>query len=62
MVKFCCSVLVGLGFFILIGTAGSDCDGACMERSMTLGEIAIWSFIGLSMMGLGAIGLYRASE
>lgn len=40
------SVLMGLGFFLVLGTAGADCDGACMENSLTLGEIALYMFMG----------------
>jgi len=62
MIKVLCSILIAIGIFIVIGTAGADCDGKCMERSLSLTEIAQWLFMGLTLIGLGALGLYRASE
>ena len=30
------ALLTVTGFFIIVGTAGSDCDGKCMENAMGL--------------------------
>jgi len=54
------SILMALAFFMVIGTAGSDCDGKCMENSLTLGEIFMnlglafcAGFIGYNMYKYG---------
>lgn len=33
------TILMVLAFFMVLGTAGADCDGKCMENSLTMGEI-----------------------
>ena len=42
-----------LGFFIMLGTAGADCDGKCMENSLTMMEIIEYTILGMSMMVMG---------
>ncbi len=46
-------VLGFVGFFILLGTAGADCDGASMERSLDIVQIMEGVFMGIGMMMLG---------
>jgi len=41
------------GFLLLMGAAGSDCDGKCMENALPLGEVILYSLIGLAMMVVG---------
>ena len=42
-----------IGFFILLGTAGADCDGKCMENSLTMVEIMQGVFMGIGLMMVG---------
>ena len=42
-----------IGFFILIGTAGADCDGKCMENSLTVVQIMEGVFMGIGLMMVG---------
>ena len=42
------------GFIMMAGSA-NDCDGACMEQANTIGEMLAISFMGLVMIGVGAI-------
>ena len=42
-----------IGFFILLGTAGADCDGKCMENSLTVVQIMEGVFIGIGLMMVG---------
>ena len=42
-----------MGFFILLGTAGADCDGKCMENSLTIVEIMQGVFMGIGLMMVG---------
>ena len=46
-------VLGFVGFFILLGTAGADCDGKCMENSLTVVQIMEGVFMGIGLMMLG---------
>ena len=46
-------VLGFVGFFILLGTAGADCDGKCMENSLTIVQIMEGVLMGIGLMVLG---------
>ena len=46
-------VLGFIGFFILLGTAGADCDGKCMENALTITQIVEGVFMGIGIMVLG---------
>lgn len=46
-------VLGFVGFFILLGTAGADCDGKCMENALTMTQIVEGVFMGIGIMALG---------
>lgn len=41
------SVLIFVGFFLVLGAAGSDCDGKCMENAMSLSEFFMFTSVGL---------------
>jgi hypothetical protein len=55
-------VFIAVGFVLVLGAAGSDCDGKCMENAMPLDQLMIFSFGGLFMIGLGALGLIRINQ
>lgn len=49
-------MMIAVGFILVLGVAGSDCDGKCMENAMPIGEMLMYSAIGLVMIAAGAIG------
>jgi len=51
--KYVGYVIGFLGFFVMLGTAGADCDGKCMENSLTMMEIIEYTMLGMSMMVMG---------
>lgn len=54
-------ILMALAFFMIIGTAGSDCDGKCMENSLTIGEILM--NLGLAFFaGFMGYQMYKYGE
>ena len=56
MVKFktvAAALLMITGFLLVIGAAGSDCDGKCMENALPMKDIIIYGLVGLFMMVLG---------
>ena len=55
MIKIAAYTVAALGFFLVLGVAGADCDGKCMENSMSLTDILLYTAIGLTMMIGGAI-------
>ena len=43
-------VLGFIGFFILLGTAGADCDGKCMEQANDLATMVVLAGTGIVFM------------
>jgi hypothetical protein len=41
------------GLLLMFGVAGSDCDGACMENAMSLGDTILYGLLGLAMFAFG---------
>jgi hypothetical protein len=62
VMKFVFGLLVACGFIVVLGTAGADCDGKCMENALTIGEIMQYTFYGIVMIAVGAFGLIKMSE
>jgi hypothetical protein len=60
--KFVFGALIGVGLLMVIGTAGADCDGKCMENALPLGQMLIQVAIGLVGMAAGALGLAALSD
>jgi hypothetical protein len=44
------------GFLLMIGVAGADCDGKCMENALPIVETIQYALMGLAMMAIGAWG------
>lgn len=40
-------ILMAIAFFLIVGTAGADCDGDCMERALSIKDTLINIGIGL---------------
>ena len=53
--------LMGLAFLVIIGTAGSDCDGDCMERALSISQILINLGIA-SFAGFMGYHMYKYGE
>ena len=47
-------VMMIVGILMMAG-AGGDCDGKCMENSMSLTDILLYTTIGFTMMISGAV-------
>lgn len=59
MFKTVCGVMCAAGIILIMGVAGSDCDGKCMENAMSLADTVLYSGLGLALLGAGAWGLSR---
>jgi hypothetical protein len=45
---------------MIIGTAGADCDGDCMEKALTMAEVMKYTMLGLGMIIVGvALGVKK---
>lgn len=54
------SIRMVVGFLIVLGVAGADCDGKCMENAMSLTETLLYSMAGLVIMLSGALAAKRS--
>jgi len=52
-------LLVFVGIFIVLGTAGADCDGKCMENAMTIGQTLAYFSMGIGATALGALFIMK---
>jgi hypothetical protein len=60
MIKYLGVAVAVLGFLLVLGVAGADCDGKCMENSMSLTDIMLYTAVGFLMMISGAIVAVRS--
>jgi len=57
MIKFLLYTIIVMGFLMLFGTAGSDCDGKCLENAMSITDALIYGISGTIMIAIGGLGL-----
>ena len=50
-----------LAFFVIIGTAGSDCDGDCMEKAIPISQMLI-QFAGALLAGFTGYLMYNYGD
>ena len=55
MIKAVGYVFVFIGIFLMLGSAGADCDGKCMENAMTLSEIVMYALGGMAIAICGGL-------
>jgi len=51
-----------LGFMLMLGVAGSDCDGKCMERAMSLTDTLLYGGIGCLAFAIGVLGSLKYED
>jgi len=61
MIKLISYVLVIVGLFMVIGAAGSDCDGACIDNAFSFSELLKYVSIGTMVTITGIIGVVKTS-
>lgn len=57
--KYVFGLMIAVGFFLVLGVAGSDCDGKCMENTMPLTDVLLYSTLGIVLMLAGAVGINK---
>jgi len=55
MSKMMGGLIAFFGFILILGAAGSDCDGACMENAMSLTQIIAFTLAGFCCIIIGII-------
>ncbi len=53
MLKAIGITIAACGALLVLGTVGSDCDGACMQNAMPITEMLFYIMIGMTMAGFG---------
>ena len=53
--------MIIVGLFMMAGSAG-DCDGKCMEYANTMGEMATYLILGLTVAAIGGIIVYNENK
>ena len=59
MIKAIGYVFVFVGIFLVLGTAGADCDGKCMENALTIGETVTYGLGGMCATAFGALMIMK---
>ena len=54
------SIRILVGFLLILGVAGADCDGDCMENAMSMTEILLYSAAGFAIMLSGVFAAKRS--
>ena len=62
VLMFFYGVAVAMGILLVLGAAGSDCDGKCMENAMPLVDVIKFSVAGLALIALGALGFSKVEK
>ena len=52
----------GIGLLVVMGVAGSDCDGKCMENAMPMDQMLMWAALGIGLMISALPTLTRGSN
>jgi hypothetical protein len=55
-------VVIAIGVLLVLGAAGNDCDGKCMENALPIGELMLFILYGFAMIGVGAFGLAKLND
>lgn len=62
ILKWFFGAMIGAGIVLVIGAAGSDCDGKCMENALPIYDLILYMLGGVFMIALGAFGFMKCSE
>jgi len=62
VLKFAFGLVTFAGVMLILGTAGADCDGKCLENSLPIGQILLQFGIGLAGVAAGALGLTALAD
>ena len=62
MIKLLGYSIATVGFFLVLGTAGADCDGKCMENALSLWDTEVYSIAGMIMIAVGVLPALYSEE
>lgn len=59
--KYVFGTMIAVGFLMLLGAAGNDCDGKCMENAAPIGELLKMVGYGIALAAAGTFGLLKTN-
>lgn len=59
--KYVFGTLIAVGFLMVLGAAGNDCDGKCMENAAPIGELLKMVAAGLALAAVGVVGMLKTN-
>ena len=62
MIKLLGYSIATVGFFLVLGTAGADCDGKCMQNALSLWDTVVYTTAGCIMNAVGLIPALNSEE
>lgn len=62
MIKLLGYGIATVGFFLVLGTAGADCDGKCMQNALSLWDTVVYMTAGCIMIAVGLIPALNSEE
>jgi len=62
MLKYLGGTIIALSIFFILGVAGADCDGKCMENSLSISDILLYTFYGICGIIIGSVMLMKGDE
>jgi len=59
--KYVFGTLIAVGFLMVLGAAGNDCDGKCMENAAPIGELLKMVAAGVALAAVGVVGMMKTN-
>ena len=59
--KYVFGTLIAVGFLMVLGAAGNDCDGKCMENAAPIGELLKMVAAGMVLAAVGVVGMLKTN-
>jgi hypothetical protein len=59
--KYVFGTMIAVGFVMVLGAAGNDCDGKCMENAAPIGELLKMVGYGIALAAAGTFGLLKTN-
>ena len=59
--KYVFGAMIAVGFLMVLGAAGNDCDGKCMENAAPIGELLKMVGYGIALAAAGTFGLLKTN-
>ena len=59
--KYVFGTMIAVGFLMVLGAAGNDCDGKCMANAAPIGELLKMVAAGVALTAVGVFGMMKTN-